>query len=110
MMTTIGTMTYFDPLTGLPEPPVFSGLARKSLLENGTLILVPISIRDLSEIKTLLGPRVTDGILASVAETLRTVSDDDLVMGRIGDAEFGMIIPSNSSGFFEPSIDSITSW
>lgn len=98
MMTTIGTMTYFDPLTGLPNRQYFLDLLEKSLLENGTLILVLISIRDLSEIKTLLGPRVTDGILASVAETLRTVSDDDLVMGRIGDAEFGMIIPSNSSG------------
>jgi diguanylate cyclase (GGDEF)-like protein len=98
MMNTIGTMTYYDPLTGLPNRQYFLDSLEKSLLENSTVILVLVSLRDLSEIKTLVGPTITDGILRSLAETLQTVSDDSLVMGRLADAEFGMIIPSNANG------------
>lgn len=98
MMDTIGTMTYYDPLTGLPNRQYFLNLLEKSLLENPTVILVLVSIRDLSEIKTLFGPKVTDGILRHLAETLQTISADCLVMGRIADAEFAMIIPSSTSG------------
>ena len=98
MMNTIGTMTYYDPLTGLPNRRHFLDHLEDSLREDSTVILALVSIRDLSEIKTLLGPEVTDRILALLAETLKTISDDDLVMGRIADAEFGLIIPSASSG------------
>ncbi len=98
MMNTIGTMTYYDPLTGLPNRQHFLDLLDKSLRQNPTVILVLISIRDLSEIKTLYGPKVTDGILSYLAETLQTVSGDHLVMGRIADAEFGMVIPTGTSG------------
>ncbi|HKM43763.1 MAG TPA: EAL domain-containing protein [Limnochordia bacterium] len=98
MMNTIGTMTYYDPLTGLPNRQHFLDSLEKSLAENATVILVLVSLRDLSEIKTLVGPKVTDGILRTLAETLQAVSDDSLIMGRMADAEFGMIIPSSTNG------------
>lgn len=98
MMNTIGTMTYYDPLTRLPNRQYFLDYLDKTLLENPTVILVLVSIRDLSEIKTLFGPKVTDGILSYLAERLQAVCDDGLVMGRIADAEFGMIIPSDTPG------------
>ncbi|HBN96356.1 MAG TPA: hypothetical protein DDZ66_08640 [Firmicutes bacterium] len=98
MMNTIGTMTYYDPLTRLPNRQYFLDSLEKNLLEHASVILALISIRDFSEIKTLVGPEVTDGILVRLAETLKTVSDDSLIMGRTADAEFGMIIPSSITG------------
>lgn len=98
MMNTIGTMTYYDPLTGLPNRRNFMDHLEKSLKEETTVILALIAIRDLSELKTLFGSQVTDGILIHLAEALKKVSDEDLVVGRIADAEFGLIIPSRSSG------------
>ena len=98
MMNTIGTMTYYDPLTRLPNRLYFLDFLEKNLLEHGSVILALVSIRDFSEIKTLVGPEVTDDILVRLAETLKTVSDDSLFMGRTADAEFGMIIPSSTTG------------
>ena len=98
MMNTIGSMTYFDPLTGLPNRQHFLHSLEKSLAENTTVILVVISVRDLSEIKTLVGPHVTDHILSNLAETLQALGNDNLVVGRIADADFGLIIPSSTSG------------
>ncbi len=98
MMDTIGTMTYYDPLTGLPNRQHFLDSLEKSLAENSTIILVLVSVRDLSEIKTLVGQETTDRILDSLADTLQRVGDDRLIIGRMADAEFGMIIPSNASG------------
>lgn len=106
MMDTIGTMTYYDPLTGLSNRQNFLDYLDNSLGENTTVILALISIRDLSEVKTLFGPKVTDGILIRLAEVLKTVSEDNLVMGRMADAEFGLIIPSSATGVLK-TIDSL---
>ena len=97
MMDRIGTMTYYDPLTGLPNRQYFLHALEKCLADDTTVILALVSIRDFSELKTLAGPEVTDKILKYLAQTLQTVSDDDLVVGRLADAEFGLIIPSGSS-------------
>lgn len=106
MMDTIGTMTYYDPLTGLPNRQHFFDHLISSLKEDETVILALISIRGLSEFKTLLGPEVTDGLLVRLADTLKTVSHEKLVIARIADAEFGMIIPSGTSGVLKV-IDSL---
>jgi len=97
MMDRIGTMTYYDPLTGLPNRQHFLDLLEKSLADDTTVIFALISIRDFSELKTLAGPDVTDRVLKYLAETLQKLSDESLIMGRLADAEFGLIISSGSS-------------
>lgn len=98
MMDTIGTMTYYDPLTGLPNRQYFLDHLNVSLAETPTIILALVSVRGLSELKTLLGSEVTDAILVRLAELLRTVCDREIVVAKIADAEFGVIIPSTTTG------------
>lgn len=98
MMETIGTMTYYDPLTGLPNRQYFLDQLQTCLNENPIVILALVSVRGLSELKTVLGPEITDEILIRVATILKTVGKDELVIARIADAEFGVLIPSTASG------------
>lgn len=98
MMDTIGTMTYYDPITGLPNRQYFMDYLGTSLNEDPIVILALVSVRGLSELKALLGPEVTDDILIRVAHILKTIGEGDLVVARIADAEFGVVIPSTSSG------------
>ena len=98
MMDTIGTMTYYDPLTGLPNRQYFMDYLSKSLEKNPVVILALVSIRGLSELKTLLGPETTDEVLIKVAEILTRMGEKDLVVARIAEGEFGVIIPSTARG------------
>lgn len=96
MMDTIGSMTYYDPLTGLPNREQFMDSLSAALGENGTIILALVSIRDLSQIKTFYSSRVTEEVLLELAEKLQAVSDSSLVTARTGEGEFGLIIPSTA--------------
>lgn len=98
MMDTIGTMTYLDPLTDLPNRQYFLNHLTNCLNENSTVILALIGIRGLSELKTLLSPEMTDRILIKVAETLGTVDRGKIVVGRVADAEFALCAPAGPGG------------
>src|SRR5699024_10938109 len=67
MMETIGTMTYYDPLTNLSNRHFFLDHLGESLEKDPVVILSLVSIRGLSEFKTLLGPEVTDQVLIQVS-------------------------------------------
>lgn len=101
MMDTIGTYTYFDPVTGLPNRQQFMDHLKRALKDNPTVILALVSIKELSEIKAFLGPDVTDQVLIQIAEKLQDISDDDLITARLGEAEFGLIIPSMANGVLQ---------
>lgn len=101
MMETIGTMTYLDPLTNLPNRQYFLSHLANCLSENSTVILALVGIRGLSELKTVLSPEVTDEILLEVADLLSTVKDGKIVIGRVADAEFGLFAPSNTGGILQ---------
>ncbi|NMB02179.1 MAG: EAL domain-containing protein [Firmicutes bacterium] len=100
MMDTIGSITYYDPLTGLPNRQHFMDQLTTALKDNSTVILALVTIREFSEIKAFLGPEVTDRILIHVAERLQEISDQSLVTARLSEAEFGIIIPSGASAVF----------
>lgn len=101
MMETIGTMTYYDPLTNLPNRPSFLDHLGKSLEQDPVVILALVSVRGLSELKTLLGSEVTDQVLIQVSELLKNIGEEKLVVARVADEEFGMIISSNTRHVLE---------
>ncbi|HHY10594.1 MAG TPA: EAL domain-containing protein [Firmicutes bacterium] len=98
MMETIGTMTYYDPLTGLPNRQSFLAHLKNTLTGEGITLLALLAIRDFSELKTLSGPEITDQALLAVAESLQSFQNEDAFIARIGDGEFGLIIPFNARG------------
>lgn len=106
MMDTIGTMTYYDPLTRLPNRQYFLDHLSQCLAETPTVILALVSVRGLSELKTLLGSEVTDSILVHLAELLQNVCGGGTTVARIADAEFGVIVPSTITGVLS-MIDSL---
>lgn len=101
MMDTIGSITYYDPLTGLPNRQQFMDNLEHALKNNTTVILGLVSIRDLSELKAFLGPDITDKVLISLAEQLKGLSDQNLGIARISEAEFGLIIPSGANAVLQ---------
>lgn len=92
MMDTIGKMTYYDPLTGLLNRPYFLDRLTTCLNQESSVILALVSIKGLSEIKTLLGPELTDTILINLAENLQTLNRSNVVVSRIAEADFGVAI------------------
>ncbi|NLJ81338.1 MAG: EAL domain-containing protein [Firmicutes bacterium] len=98
MMDTIGTMTYNDPLTRLPNRQSFLDHLRSVLGQNRIIILALISIRGFTEIKTLLGPDVTDQVSKLVAQTLKSFPAAETLVGRLSEEEYGLIIPSDPGG------------
>lgn len=101
MMETIGTMTFYDPLTGLPNRHQFMNSLESALESGGTVILALVSIRDLAEIKTFLDRAIFDRLLIHLAHTLREVTAGNLVIGRLSEGEFGLIIPAGSNGVLQ---------
>ena len=97
MMETIGTMTFYDPITGLPNCQHFMSRLEGTLNDGGTVILALVSIRDLAEIKTFLDREVLDRLLIQLSKRLQQISSDYLVIGRLSEGEFGLIIPSNTN-------------
>ncbi|HBG09431.1 MAG TPA: hypothetical protein DDX25_05375, partial [Firmicutes bacterium] len=61
-----------------------------------TIILALVSIRDMAEIKTFLHRGVLDRLLIHLASKLQEISAHDLIIGRLSEGEFGLIIPSNT--------------
>jgi diguanylate cyclase (GGDEF)-like protein len=96
MMETIGTMTFYDPVTGLPNREHFMNSLESALTTDETIILALVSIRDMAEIKTFLHRGVLDRLLIHLASKLQEISAHDLIIGRLSEGEFGLIIPSNT--------------
>lgn len=101
MMETIGTMTFYDPLTGLPNRQHFMSNLEGVLDDGGTVILALVSIRDLPEIKTFLDRLVLDDLFTRLARRLQQISSENLVVGRLSEGEFGLIIPSNTNAVLQ---------
>jgi EAL domain-containing protein (putative c-di-GMP-specific phosphodiesterase class I)/GGDEF domain-containing protein len=98
MMDTIGTMTYLDPLTNLPNRDYLLSHLASCLTENPTVVLAIVGIRGLSELKTLLSADMLDRVLIKVADTLQGLGDGSAVVGRVSDGEFAIFTPSSSGG------------
>lgn len=97
MMDIIGTMTYYDPLTGLLNRPYFLDRLKGCFNEDTSIILALVSIQGLSEIKALLGPEIIDTLLINLANNLQTLNKSNVIVSRIAEAEFAVAIASDDA-------------
>ncbi len=74
-----------DPVTGLPRRDEFERSCGRSA---GAFAL--IALNGMSEVNRRHGRQFGDGVLRSVADTLRAIAGRDELLGRMGGAEFGL--------------------
>jgi diguanylate cyclase (GGDEF)-like protein/PAS domain S-box-containing protein len=85
-----------DRLTGLPNRALFGDRLRRCLASRGRRPRpVGVLVLDLDGFKALndaLGPARADGLLAAVADRLRTVVRAEDTVARLGGDEFGLLL------------------
>jgi diguanylate cyclase (GGDEF)-like protein len=92
------TLAYTDPVSRLPNRLRFVSRL-EALVDRGAGQLVYLAICDLDgfrKVNLTYGPRIADGVLATVAERLRACASQTgapLFIGRIGADQFGVIAP-----------------
>lgn len=90
-------LAYYDPLTSLPNRTHFSELLSHqfvtSMRSRTPLSVVGIKLENLREINNTLGYATGELVLAELAIHLRGAVDPPYVLGRIGGAEFAVLLP-----------------
>lgn len=95
----IDRMTYFDPLTDLPNRQYLLGRLQHMLEvagDGGVLLLADLD--HFKRVNDLRGHAAGDRLLALVARRLRVLADGDCMLGRLGGGAFAMIVPCNAGG------------
>lgn len=98
-------LTYYDPVTGLPNRKLFldrlDWTMQRNLRENRKLVVLSISLDGFNEITERLGPRAGDGLLVEVADRLKIALRHDEFVGipelsdniaRLGGDEFSVLL------------------
>ena len=85
---------YHDPLTDLPNRPLFmERVGRELATDTGTIAVLFIDVDDFKVVNDSLGHAVGDALLVSVAGRLRhSVRPQDIV-ARLGGDEFAVMLP-----------------
>jgi diguanylate cyclase (GGDEF)-like protein/PAS domain S-box-containing protein len=90
-------LAYYDLLTGLPNRTLFHELLAGRLAtagENGRRIaLLLVELQGFKVINDSLGVVFGDRLLQEIAARLRAETADDCAVGRVGGAEFAIILP-----------------
>lgn len=94
-------LAYFDPLTTLPNRTHFCEQFTEHLTRakhsNSALAVIVVKLDNLREINNTLGYALGEQVLAQLAMRLRDVQPAH-VLGRIGGAEFAVLLPNRDSG------------
>jgi diguanylate cyclase (GGDEF)-like protein/PAS domain S-box-containing protein len=87
----------YDPLTGLPNQPVFKtrlelalSLARK---QGHRAALIAINLNNFRDISETFGVETGDLFLRAAAERLSAVVDSEMVLARLAEDEFSILVP-----------------
>ena len=81
-----------DELTGLPNRQAFREATEKLLAADGSGALAILDVDGFTDVDEALGERGGDTILLEVAERLRYELDDVVLLARLGDDEFGVLL------------------
>ena len=92
MMERIEYLAYFDHLTKLPNRLQFTDKLRKTLETNESGALFLIDIDDFKGINDTMGHNTGDVLLIEVGERLNRMSNDQVVVSRIGGDEFLIMV------------------
>lgn len=95
MMDTITNLTYYDPLTLLPNRILFSaGLEMelvKAARENTKLAIMILDIDKFESINNTLGHAAGDKLLKSVAERICSIIDNNHIVSHMGEDRFAVL-------------------
>ncbi len=105
MMDKIGTMTYYDPLTGLPNHEFFLDQLQAALNAQNTIILMLVGVTNFTEVKHVLGTELAQEVLVKTAERIRALDYEHLIAARTADSEFGIMIPALSQDGLQTIMD-----
>ncbi|MDJ0932017.1 MAG: diguanylate cyclase [Breoghania sp.] len=92
---------HFHILTGLPNRTLFRTRLNAELVkafdQDKTFILMFVDLDAFKQVNDTLGHDADDALLKIVAERFRTHVPKDVMVGRLGGDEFGVILPAGSS-------------
>ena len=94
-------LTYFDPLTDLPNRRFLHGQLQHLLADEGTHRLGALLLFDLDHFKRvndLHGHAAGDRLLELMAQRLRGLLNEDCVLSRFGGGTFALLMPCRAEG------------
>lgn len=92
-------MTFFDPLTDLPNRYFLRGRLQHLLdnPESGGGVLLLVDLDRFKHVNDLRGHSAGDALLVLVSQRLRPLLDDDCALGRLGGGTFGLLAECRSA-------------
>jgi len=95
MMDTMSNLTYYDPLTLLPNRLLFNASLgielKKAAYENSRLAIMIFDIDKFGSINNTLGHTAGDKLLKSLAEKTRCLIDHNYTMFHLGEDRFAVL-------------------
>lgn len=91
-------LAYYDPLTGLPNRTLFQERLSATLAlaraKGRRVALVLVELEGFKVINDSLGEIFGDRLLQETAARIRSGTDDDCLVARVGGAEFAVLVPN----------------
>ena len=91
-------LAYYDLLTGLPNRTLFHELLAGKLAAAGEqgrrIALLLVELDGFKQINDSLGEVFGDRLLQELAARIRTATGEDCAVGRVGGAEFAIVLPA----------------
>jgi len=96
----VDRMTYFDPLTDLPNRHFLHGRLQQLLSEAGAgaAILLMMDLDHFKRVNDLRGHAAGDRLLSLMAQRLRGLLDDECVLSRFSGGTFVLLMPCSGEG------------
>lgn len=92
----IRLLAYYDPVTGLPNRPLFEERLEEALSaarwKSQRVALLVLELGRFKVINDSLGREFGDGLLRDVAERIRVTAGPEATVARVGGAEFAIIL------------------
>lgn len=96
---------YYDSLSGLPNAYFFKITVSSKLLQHKSKrALLLIDIKDFNIINSIYGSEYGDQIIKYIGNTMRSTSEQELILARVGGNEFAIWMDNLSSQSIEISI------
>ncbi len=109
MSEEIHRINYYDPVTDLYNYRGFCARLEDILPKKEKAFLILLDINGMSFINYSYGIKNGDMLLKNLAEKLKSSMKDDVVIGRLGGDEFGILIPTEDVESLSFALDAIGS-
>lgn len=93
-------LAYYDALTGLPNRKNIMGCISKGIDNGERFSILFMDLDNFKDVNDKLGHNVGDYILSSVSGRLKSLTDDNVLIGRLGGDEF-LVLKKHSNDIEE---------